>query len=664
MPAVSPSSSTINTPHTRVAKLDNTVPWYQSRIHHKIPVSKGLGLLAVGAGFAVYDIGKTIKNMEGGISSFVNVVSHGLFWLVGLGPWTYFSMEPKNLPQVNLFNNYAKKISKNISENISKSNCFANVLSQTYINKLDEQTNSLLDKSFDLMKRYLEEKENNKEKFTDNESQNQILEVLKAEILSINYSGKPKAKILKDCFERLFHTKDLFYGFCKLSVNEPELVNYIKQSLFVSEIDDSDKQHLPLASDEINNIRNCINEVLIPVGLKLTPIQYDSTNDCFEICVVPIEGLSANNNKPDSLITLAGALIRINPLYFGFRLDGLVNDLATVSKMEIAKQYRAGTATQEQITTLNKKILSQVFKQLKLLDKEGLIIEAVETEYNPKTNDYSLTHTGLKFLDLVNGYSSKELKNLYKQLAPEFYKTTIADGLDRGLDSGLTSVPAGGGPSEESPGNSNYDLGDSVEGATARKFTSRYELNKELLIASRMSDVLSKLPFVDFRSSPSESDDVRELKYCFARIAAQNTAIEKNQLVGNSTQEKRDKLFSNRAGFVKFIMDRFKEQLPYLKNNDYKKISIPVSSNSKYKLPDKLVKLDYFFTIIGTNSDDQSSLRKISSLLDLIDEKQKESIIAEYNQRFVSNNDEDNKPVELLPDAERISRRNCVLKGD
>ncbi|OGI10740.1 MAG: hypothetical protein A3I68_01535 [Candidatus Melainabacteria bacterium RIFCSPLOWO2_02_FULL_35_15] len=627
------TQSISNIPHTRVNKLERTVSWYQYAPFHnkKIPLrntSIGGMLSVLAAAVAVFDLTKVTKNSEGGFSSTVGILGRGLLWIVGIIPWTYLSQAPKNLRQVNLFNNFAKKLSKDVGENISKGNCFANVLSKSYINKLRTQTNSLLETTFNLIKEFLTD---------NNEIQSETLSALQEEIN--NSFGKSSAEVLKNYFGLLFRNEDLYYGFDKLSRSEPGLANYIKHNLFVGK--------------KVNNIRDCINEVLIPLGLKLTPIQYDSANDSFELCVVPLEGLSADTSKPDSNIILAGALIHISPSDLGFILTRLVKDLTEVSKLEIIKQYRNGTATQEQIATLNKKVLSSIYKNLKLLDRGGFI-EAVEAEHDPKLlNHYELTHTRLPLSALFNAYGWRELSKLYSQLSPELDKTTIGDNLNRGLDSGLSpefvsAVPRG----YQSPGTTGYGTGSPMDKKTAREFKNPIELRESLLQAPRMKKVMDKLPHIDLRLLPSDTNDVKKLKYCLAKIATYTTAMEEH------------KSAADRSDFVRFAMNQFKTDLPYFKDDDCTKINIRASanSNSKYRLPAELLKIDYFFKIAGTDFQDPHALEDISDLLNMIDEEQRRIILKEYNEKCRANRD--NNPVTPLPEHRIESYYSDLVKRD
>lgn len=624
---MSPATQSVsNTPHTRVNKLERTVSWYQYAPFHnkKIPLrntSIGGMLSVLAAAVAVFDLTKATKNSEGGFSSTVGILGRGLLWIIGIIPWTYLSQAPKNLRQVNLFNNFAKKISKDVGKNISKGNCFANVLSKPYINKLNTQTNSLLETTFNLIKEFLTD---------NNEVQNETLSALQEEIN--DPLNKSPAEILKS----LFGSEDLYHGFDKLIRSDSELASYINKNLF--------------ASDEVNNIRNCINEVLIPLGLKLAPIQYDPVNDSCKLCVIPLEGLSADPGKPDSNIILAGALIRISPLDLGFISARLVKDLTEVSKLEIAKQYRNGTATQEQITALNKKVLSSIYKNLKILDR---FVEAVEVEHDPKLNydNYELTHTGLPLSTLFNAFGWRELSKLYSQLSPELDKTTIGDNLNRGLDSGLPPGSASSVAREgfKPAGTTGYGTGSPMDKKAAREFKSQMELRGSLLQASRMKKVLDKLPHVDLRLLPSDTNDVKKLKYCLAKIATYTTAIEEHK-------------FADRDDFVRFAMNQFKTDLPYFKDDDCTRINIPASTNFKYKLPAELLRIDYFFKIAGADFRDPNALEDISGLLNMIDEEQKGIILKEYNEKYRDNRD--NNPVISLSEHKRESHRTDLVKRD
>lgn len=620
-------SSVLNTPHTRVNKLERTVSWYQYAPFHnkKIPLrntSIGGMLSILAAGVAVFDLTRVFKNSEGGFSSTVGILGRGLLWIIGIIPWTYLSLAPKNLRQVNLFNNFAKKISKDVSENISKGNCFANILSKPYINKLYRQTNSLLEKTFNLIKKFLT---------NNNEIQSKTLLTLQEEIN--DPLNKSPAEILKS----LFGSEDLYHGFDKLIRSDSELAGYISENLF--------------ASDEVNSIRNCINEVLIPLGLKLALIKYDSVNDSCKLCVIPLEGLSADTSKPDSNIILAGALIHISPLDLGFVSTRLVKDLTEVSKLEIAKQYRSGTATQEQIIALNKKVLSSIYKNLKILDR---LVEAVKVEHNPNLNNdnYELTHTGLRLSTLFNAFGWRELSKLYSQLSPELDKTTISGGLNGGLDSGLPSeelVPTGPEENAKPPGTTGYGTDSPMDKKAARGFKNQIELRESLLQASRMKKVLDKLPHVDLRLLPQDTNDVKKLKYCLAKIAIYTTAIEEHKL-------------ADRDDFVRFAMNQFKTDLPYFKDDDCAKINIRASSNSKYRLPAELLKIDYFFKITKADPQDPNALEDISDLLNMIDEKQKGIILKEYNEKYRDNRD--NSPVIPPREHKRESHHTDLVKRD
>ena len=533
---------------------------------------------------------------------------------------------PKNLFETNLINTEAKNILKNFRSTIKENKSFLKLLDDGFIKNINTSMNSVIkniNTSLKLELNRLGYTDDSVDEENNQELSPQLIRLYKTVFLNSDGSASDRLKKYLCTEER---GAELITLLCCSNVTSEKS---IMQTVIGSGGDGGSAQ------ENINSIQNQINQILEPNGIALLPIRYNPANGLIDLHFISLNGYPLDDTSSDPKLTLAGMSLSLAPVHFLMLpevLEGMEHIKGILPETDILK------ATPEQIEQLTKEILSRIGLLIKTFPTHG-----TRVVYDPKAESgkgsFSITPLG-PIENLLNSTSKNEAAyfntlggagtiSLSGVISGDASANEHGNKIDKGVYERTPVIQGSPLPADKAvEASKKMDEEDARKPKKPEPPKAHDQIMKGLKEYSRLSKILENLPLMDLGSLHSESENVRQLKYCLINITVQNVAREEC------------KTKDSKEDFIRFAMGAFRAAVKEFADYKTKKVALPSISSTvppTYKLPEKLLKLDYFLKINERNAknlSDISDASDISALLTFIDEEQCKILLKQYREKF------------------------------